>query len=155
MTAVETWLERLLGRIPVGIRTNPFEAWLAVLGMLSGLVYLSGAAQSTALSESLPLWASRGWGGVMVLACGCLVRGLLQMVDVGGIVSMLGRGVSVYRLGLRLLACACLVYGTAVMFKSHTNGLAAALPYLSLAAAALLRLAILRVSAARTPGWRS
>lgn len=154
VTAVETLLERLLSHVPVGVRTNPFEAWLAFLGVLSGLVYLTGVAQSTALSESLPLWATRVWGAVMMLACVCLIRGLLLMVDNQGIVSMLGRGVAVYKLGLRLLAGVCVVYGTAVMFKAHTNGLAAALPYWSLSAAAVLRLLIIRVSSARTPGWR-
>lgn len=154
MTRAEKGIERLLTRIPVGYRTNPFEAWVALFGIISGSFYLSGVAQSTALSETLPEWAQRLWGGVFIVACLLILRGLHGMVDHSGIVSILGRAIAAYKLGLRLIITVCCVYVPAVFAYSNTNGLAAAAPYVGLALAALLRLAVIRVASARTPGWK-
>ncbi len=154
MTRAENAIEHVLHRIPVGYRTNPFEAWVALFGIISGAFYLAGVAQSTALSETLPNWAQRVWGGTFVLACVLILRGLHAMVDNAGIVSILGRAVAAYKLGLRLVITVCLVYVPAVLYYAQTNAFAAAAPYVGLALAALLRLSVIRVSSARTSGWR-
>jgi hypothetical protein len=128
---------RLIERVPAGIRTQPTDAMLVLLGIPAGLSTLVGASESRALDTLLPWLAVKGWAVALLVGCAAWVVGL-SGVRLHGDVVVLTR-LAAYRFGLHLLAVASLVYGVAILMVVGTGGVLAAWPLLAFAAATWLK----------------
>lgn len=105
------WLLKVL---PDGLLLHPFEWFVAVLCVFSGIATVFAQVQSSALEATLPLILYRIWGALLVIGGTALLVGVMSIK--GNDHKYVITRVPAYKLGLRLLAistsvyCACLIY---------------------------------------------
>jgi len=92
---------------------NPFEAYLLVACVLSGLAGLLTAEAQSSIVSTLPRWEAVAWYGGLVAGGGvCLVG-----VALHGLKSLL-----VERIGLLMLAAFAVLYSGAVLVEAGPRG---------------------------------
>lgn len=108
----------------------PFEAMLAVVGIISGATTLLGAAPPS-LSETLPAAMVAVWGVALLVGSPLILAGIIA------------QQLRVEQAGLVLLAATTLIYGAAIVVVQPAAATTAAATYLLYAAACLLRIRVL------------
>ncbi|MFI9552657.1 hypothetical protein [Nonomuraea endophytica] len=129
--------QRLVGRLPAWVRTQPIDAMFALFGLPSGLTLLAGQARSRALETVLPLWANYLWGVCLVLGCAAYLIGLTSGRFRDGRLVITRIAALVF--ALQVLSPAALVYGLTILLVSGWGGLLAAWFPLVAAAATWIR----------------
>lgn len=113
----ERWIDAriwLLRKTPAGLLWHPFEWFVAILCILSGVAQLAGYAEPQSVERLLPGPFLKLWGIFLVLGSVALASGLSSIEATSADRYVVTR-VPSYRLGLRLLAIAVTVYVVALL----------------------------------------
>lgn len=124
---MERWISAriwLLRRIPAGFLWHPFEWFVAILCVASGLATLFGGAEPDSMRTLLPDPFLKAWGVMLMVGALALVSGLSSIQAVSADRYVVTR-VPSYRLGLRLLAITTTVYIGAIVVYVGTPALPA------------------------------
>jgi hypothetical protein len=126
-------LEWLVNRVPNRLLLNPFEMFLGILCVLSGLPILAGVTPKPgSLDALLPSPVVYGWSVLLVIG------GVLVVAGVGR-----ARWQSAELGGLTLLANAAIVYALAITVVLGTAGLVAAAIVAAFGLACIARIAVI------------
>lgn len=134
-------LQRLiLGRMPAGIRAQPFEAMFAGLGILTAVFAAAGLTSSRAL-QVLPPWGVILWEVFLFLGCGAWLLGLLSArfeTKTSAEVLVITR-VPIYVFGLSLVCGTSVAYGVSLIILAGIGTSLAAVPWFMLALGSYVR----------------
>lgn len=115
---------RPMGLVAARLTVNPFESFMLVAIIVSGVAYALGARPPGSILTLLPAAAVVAWAGTLT------VGGL--SVAYGGLFrsSNLERSIALYQFGWGLVGTACLIYALAVLIVFTTTAVFAALTQL-------------------------
>lgn len=88
---------------PIGEPRNPLAVYLLILALVSGLGLVLGEPTAGSVDATLPLWASKTWGGMLAFGAGNVLSGMYWQADPR-------TGLVVKRLGFLALISASTVY---------------------------------------------
>lgn len=106
------YLEFLPSRLR--LLAEPFEAFLAVAALLSGMSVLLGATHPAALQSQVSPWMLRAWGAGL-LAGGTLTLASRWLIATARTDDRLETGSRIEKLGMILFATTAAMYGTAII----------------------------------------
>ncbi len=144
--------ERLLKRLPAGVRTHPLETSLSILGVPAGISIGLRLVNSRAL-EVLPGPALTVWALVWTVGCISWFIGLVfsdTKEDDEGIVIT---HVPALLMGLWFVSVTSLVYGVALLIAGGFSGVLAAVAPLCIAGGAYVRRIDLKRRIKGEPDW--
>lgn len=130
--------DRLVARLPAGLRYLTAEWLLALLCAVSGLLFLFAGIDSNSLINVLPAPLYTLWGVMLVVGAFALGGGLTSVTEVKG--RYVITRVPIYKLGLRLLGSANLVYALSLALISGTEATVALIGPVAFAAMCGIRL---------------
>lgn len=107
---------------------HPFEVFLLVLSIVSGLPVMLGNVTPGSVAEALSPWAQKAWGaGLTVGAVVCLL-GVLMTRPNPRAVTVSVTGMVIEQVGLVMVGGACLVYAAALVgYVGRGAGVSAAI----------------------------
>lgn len=121
------WRRTILRHTPPVLFEYPFELFLSVLCLLSGLPMLLGLATPRSIEALLPWPVVRMWALALIVGSVSTSYGLLRASRVPAFT------------GLRLLGDASLIYAVAILIVAGWRGLLASMLTLAFATACLAR----------------
>lgn len=130
--------ERILARLPSGVRAHPLETSLTILGVPAGITLLFRVANSHALNV-LPGPFLSIWAIMWTIGCISWFIGLVfsdENEDGSGVVI---KHVPALMMGLWFVSVTSLIYGTAVLVSAGWNGILAAVAPLCIAGGTHIR----------------
>lgn len=130
--------ERLLTRLPAGVRSHPLETSLSVLGIPAGITILFRFSNSRAL-EVLPPPILTVWAIVWTIGCIAWFVGLVLTDEKEGTDEVVIKHVPALMLGLWFVSVSALVYGAAVLIVGGLSGIIAAVAPLCIAGGTYIR----------------
>jgi hypothetical protein len=130
--------ERILERLPAGVRAHPLETSLTILGVPAGITLLLRVANSNALNV-LPGPVLTVWSLVWTVGCVSWFIGLVfsDKKETGS--GIVVKHVPALLMGLWFVSVTSLVYGVAVLVSAGWNGVLASVTPLCIAGGTYIR----------------
>lgn len=130
--------DRLLARLPAGVRTHPLETSLSIMGVPAGISVGLRLVNSRAL-EVLPGAALTVWALVWTVGCVSWFIGLVFSDEKEGNEGIVITHVPALLMGLWFVSVTALVYGVAVLIAGGLSGVLAAVAPLCIAGGTYIR----------------
>lgn len=99
---------------PIGEARNPLAVYLLLLALISGVGLLLGTPTAGSIEATLPVWASKTWGGFLTVGGGCVLAGMYWPGDPR-------TGLVVKRFGFLALIVASSIYALVLLLAIGIN----------------------------------